>query len=62
MFQFPIPPQPDMPLDPPGPVMQFIACLLIVFAIIELILFTLPEKWRISAVQFGLRWTARRKR
>jgi hypothetical protein len=52
MFQFP--PQPDMPLNPPGPAMRFFACLLIVFAAIELILFNLPDKWS--------RWTARRKR
>ena len=62
MFQFPYP-QPDMPLDPPGPVVQFFACILIVIAMVEMIVFNLPDKWRdrISAVQFGRRWVARRR-
>ncbi len=62
MFQFP-PPQPYMPLDPPGPVMQCFACFLVVIATVEMIAFILPDKWRdrISAVQFGRRWIAKRR-
>jgi hypothetical protein len=61
-MQFPMPPS-DTPIDPPGPALQFFACILIVIAAVELIVFNLPDKWRdrISALQFGQRWTAKRR-
>ena len=61
MMQFPIPPD-SPPLDPPGPALQFFVRLLLVIATVEMIVFILPDEWRdrISALQFGRRWTAKR--
>ncbi len=61
MFQSPIPP--GSPAAPHGPALLFFACLLLVIATVEMIVFNLPVKWRnrISVVQFGLRWIAKRR-
>ncbi len=61
MFQFPFPPPPDMPLDPPGVVFQIFLCVLVPLLWFETILLFLPEKWRrkVSAWQFGARWGRR---
>jgi hypothetical protein len=63
MFQFPYPPPPDMPVDPPGPVFQFFVCILLLLLWFEMIVFALPEKWRdrIYDLQFGPSWAAKRK-
>lgn len=61
-MQFPIP-MSNPPTDPPTPAMQFAACILLVIATVELIVFSLPDKWRdrLSALQFGPRWTAKQR-
>ena len=55
MFQFPFPPPPDVPLDPPGPVFRLLVCILLVFVWFRAIVMFLPERWRekISELQFG---------
>jgi hypothetical protein len=62
LVQFPFPPPPDMPFDPPGMVEQLLACILVVLLTFETIVLVLPEKWRdrISALQFGPKWAAKR--
>ena len=63
LFQFPFPPPPDMPLDPPGPAFQLLVCLLVPLLWFETIVFVLPENWRdrIYDLQFGPRWAAKRR-
>jgi hypothetical protein len=63
IFQFPFPPPPDFPIDPPGTVEQLFACILSVLLLFETLVLCLPEKWRwrISELQFGPHWTAKRK-
>ena len=62
MLQFPIP-QPDVPLDPPGVVLQLFICVLVVCLWLELVVLVLPERWRRKAceLQFGPRWAARNR-
>jgi hypothetical protein len=57
MFQFPFPPPPDMPLDPPGPAFQLLVCILFVLMWFKTIVMFLPERWRekISELQFPTR-------
>ncbi len=46
MIQFP-PPPPDMgDIPPPGPMYQFLACLLLVLLGVELLLGILPKAWQ----------------
>jgi hypothetical protein len=62
-MQFPFPPQPDMPLDSPGPAFQLFVCILFVLAWFEAIVQFLPQQWRekISDLRFGPSWAAKRR-
>jgi len=62
-MQFPFPPPPDMPLDPPGPIEQLFACILGPLLLFQTIVFALPEKWRdrIYDLQYGPKWSAKRR-
>ncbi len=64
LFQFPFPPPPDMPLDPPGPAFQLFVCILFVLMWFEVIVQFFPEHWRerIGALQFGPGWAAKHRR
>jgi hypothetical protein len=61
LFQFPFPPPPDMPLDPPGPAFQLLVCIRVPLLWFEMIVLLLPERWRnrIFELQFG--WAAKGK-
>ena len=63
MYQFPFPPPPDMPIDPPSVPMQIFSCVVGVLLLFETIVMLLPERWRekISELQFGPSWAAKRK-
>jgi hypothetical protein len=63
MFQFPFPPPPDFPVDPPNTAEQLFACIVLVLLWFETIVLLLPERWRwkISELQFGPSWAAKRK-
>ncbi len=57
MLQFP--PPPDMPaLPPPGPVYQFLACVVVVFGAVEMLLMILPKGWqrKVNQIRFGPSW------
>ena len=62
MFQFPFPPPPDFPIDPPSSVEQLFASIISVLLLFETIVLVLPEKWRekICALQFGKKWAAKK--
>ncbi len=55
MFQLP---PPDMPDVPPGPVYQFVVCLVLVLLAVELLLTVLPEGWqrKVNRIRFGPGW------
>ncbi len=61
LFQIPFPPPPDMPIDPPGPVEQLFASILVTLLLFETIVLLLSERWRekIGALQFGPSWAAK---
>ncbi len=46
LFQIPFPPPPDMPIDPPGPVEQLFASILVTLLLFETVVLLLPEHWR----------------
>ncbi len=62
-MQFPFPPPPDTPIDPPGVAFQILSCIVFVLLWFETIVFVLPERWRekIGALQFGPSWAAKRR-
>jgi hypothetical protein len=55
MLQFPFPPPPDIPIDPPSVPMQIFGCVLVVLLLFEATVLLLPKRWRekIGALQFG---------
>ena len=60
IFQFPYPPPPDVPLDPPGVVAQLFTCFLVVCLWFETVVLLLPERWKrkVCELQFGPGWAA----
>jgi hypothetical protein len=60
MMILPIPPEPRG--DPPSTFLLLYSCVVEVLLTFETIVLVLPEQWRdrISALQFGPRWTAKR--
>jgi hypothetical protein len=60
LMQLPIPPEPLA--DPPSTFLLLYSCVVVVLLTFETIVLFLPEEWRqrISQIQFGPRWTAKR--
>ena len=60
MIQLPIPPLPpgDPELPLPGPLYTFIACLVLVFVAVEMLVGILPKGWqrRVNQIRFGPKW------
>lgn len=62
MFQIPLPP-PNFDYSP-GPIFQFLVCILLPLMWFGLFVQLLPERWRekVCELQFGPRWTKEHSR